>query len=429
MIDRTINPDKDIQLRTSDIDRSKLEPRYYTMSNGRKITIFDSNSIDIIKVDFVFEAGKAYQAKKVVALLTNKLITEGTSKHTAKEIAEILDFRGIYIDKSIDSTSAFVSVLMIKKYVQEILPLLYEILTDSIFPENEFQVALNKGKQSFLNDMMKPQYVARRNFYQAVFGEDHVYGSFATESDFDKITPDDVRGFFKDHYLVDCCDIYLSGNVDDEILSTVNSIFGSGAHCTKTSDIIIPQPIFNEPQKLFIPKADAVQSAIRIGKVIDTTWDSTDFAELMIANTILGGYFGSRLIANVREDKGYCYSIYSLLQCYRGVNVFFITTEVGKDVTDNAVKEIHTELYNMATKPVDEEELSVVKSYLIGDFIRSIDGVFEIAERYKQMCANHSSEVFTDNYLKAINTITPEKICQISSKYLQPESMTQVIVG
>ena len=166
MINRTINPNNDLKLNTTNIDRSNLLPQFHKMDNGNDIVCFNSQSVDIVKIDFVFEAGKAYQSHKLSAMIANKLITEGTSKHSAKEIAEILDYRGIYIDKNIDSTTATVSVLMVKKYVLEILPLLHEILTDAVLPENEFQITINKSKQRFLNEMMKTNYVARRTFYQ-----------------------------------------------------------------------------------------------------------------------------------------------------------------------------------------------------------------------------------------------------------------------
>ena len=428
MINRSINPKDNLILKTSSIDCNKLLPSYYTMDNGKKIVIFKSNSIDLVKIDFVFEAGSAYQTKKLTARFTSKLITEGTNRHTAKQIAEILDNKGIYIEKNSDSTTSSISVFMIKKYAEEILPLLYEIFTEAIFPNNEFEVAIKKSKQNFQNDMMKTQYLARRKFYETVFGCNHVYGSFASENDFDILTVDDVRNFYNNNYQLSNCTILASGNIDDNILHIINKLFG------QTTDVrpikpIVPKPVFALPEKIYIPKQDAVQSTIRIGKVINTTWDSNDFTDLMIANTILGGYFGSKLNAKIREEKGYCYSIYSMIQAIRGTSVFFINTEVGKEVKDNAVEDIYNELQDICSKPICEEELEIVKNYLIGDFIRSIDGIFEISERHKQMISNHYTELFTENYLKSIDNITTTKICEISNKFLDKDSMTQIIVG
>ena len=428
MINRSINPKDNSILQTSSIDCNKLLPSYYTMDNGKRIVIFKSNSIDLVKIDFVFEAGSAYQTKKLTARFTNKLITEGTSKHTAKQIAEILDNKGIYIERNSDSTTSTISVFMIKKYVEETLPLLYEIFTDAVFPSNEFEVAVKKSKQNFKNDMMKTQYLARRKFYETIFGSTHIYGSFASENDFDALTIDDVRNFYNSNYHLENCTILVSGNIDDNILHIINQLFGKASN-TQPIKPIIPKPIFATPEKIYIPKPDAVQSTIRIGKVINTTWDNPDFTDLMITNTVLGGYFGSKLNAKIREEKGYCYSIYSMIQAIRGTNVFFITTEVGKEVKDNAVEDIYYELQNMCSEPICKEELEIVKNYLIGDFIRSIDGIFEISERHKQMLTNHSTELFTENYLKSIDNITADKICEISQKFLDKDSMTQIIVG
>lgn len=428
MINRSINPKGNLILKTSSIDTNKLLPSYYTMDNGKNIVVFKSDSIDIVKIDFVFEAGKAYQTKKLTSLFVNKLITEGTSKHTAKQIAEILDYRGVYIEKYNDSTISSISVLMIKKYAEEILPLLYEIFTEATFPDNEFEVALKKYKQNYLNDMMKPQYLARKKFYESIYGRNHVYGSFASEVDFDLLTIEDVRNFHNKNYKLNNCTIFASGNIDKNILAIINQLFGKPIR-EQSFTPIIPQPIFTQPEKIYVPKQDAVQSAIRIGKVLNTTWDTTDFTDLMIANTILGGYFGSKLTTKIREEKGYCYSIYSMVQAIRGTCVFFITTEVGKEVKDNAIEDIYNELQDICSTPISTEELEVVKNYLIGDFIRSIDGVFEISERHKQMVTNHSTELFTDNYLKSIDNITPTKIYEISNIYLNKDSMTQIIVG
>ena len=118
-----------------------------------------------------------------------------------------------------------------------------------------------------------------------------------------------------------------------------------------------------------------------------------------------------------------------MIQAIRGTSVFFINTEVGKEVKDNAVEDIYNELQDICSKPICEEELEIVKNYLIGDFIRSIDGIFEISERHKQMISNHSTELFTENYLKSIDNITTTKICEISNKFLDKDSMTQIIVG
>ena len=138
----------------------------------------------------------------------------------------------------------------------------------------------------------------------------------------------------------------------------------------------------------------------------------------MVLNTVLGGYFGSRLMSNIREDKGYTYGIYSVTQIHRGSIVFYITADVAADVAQAAVDEVMNEINRLQQQPISEEELERVRNYMMGDFIRSIDGVFDLSERYRQMVATHVGEQLTTNLLDAIATATPEQLQTLAQTYL-----------
>ena len=147
----------------------------------------------------------------------------------------------------------------------------------------------------------------------------------------------------------------------------------------------------------------------------------------MVLNTILGGYFGSRLMSNIREDKGYTYGIYSQTQIFRDSIVFFITADVAAEATRSAVEEVFREIALLQQQPVPDEELERVRNVMMGDFIRSIDGTFEISERYRQMVFTHVTEQFTDNYLHAIQHVTPATLQRLAQKYLT--TLTTVTAG
>ena len=149
----------------------------------------------------------------------------------------------------------------------------------------------------------------------------------------------------------------------------------------------------------------------------------------MIANTLLGGYFGSRLMMNIREDKGYCYGIYSSIQVERNAIYMIISTEVGTDVTQPTIKEIFAELKRLQDEPVGEEELSIAKSYLVGDFMRSVDGVYELLERERSFFTSHSNDTFTCNYLEAIESTTAQDIMQLARKHFNPDDFVTVTAG
>ena len=180
----------------------------------------------------------------------------------------------------------------------------------------------------------------------------------------------------------------------------------------------------NQAIKIIVPGdspagiPNAVQSTIRIGRILPMPWDSSDYARFMVLNTVLGGYFGSRLMSNIREDKGYTYGIYSVTQIHRGSIVFYITADVAAEVTQAAVDEVMNEINRLQQQPISEEELERVRNYMMGDFIRSIDGVFDLSERYRQMVATHVGEQLTTNLLDSIATATPEQLQTLAQTYL-----------
>lgn len=158
-------------------------------------------------------------------------------------------------------------------------------------------------------------------------------------------------------------------------------------------------------------------------------WDSAEYARLMLLVTALGGYFGSRLMMNLREDKGYTYGSYARTQIYRGAIVFYITADVAAGTADAAVGEVVRELDRLSNEPLEDEELQLVKTVLVGDFLRSVDGVFEISSRYCDMLGTSINERFTDNLRAAINETTAVQLQELAQRLLNSEAMTVCLAG
>lgn len=426
MLDRTKNPIQP-NLDASKIDLSILSPLKGKLDNGLEIFSFINDATQIVKIDLLFRAGTVFQKKSFCAIATAQLLTEGTSHHSAQEIADFLDFRGAYIEKSVEKEAACITVYALEKHIYEILPLLKEILEEPAFPEEELALFISKKRQQFEIESQKTGFVARNKFTQLVFGEDHPYGKIGTLEDFSLLKREDLIEFHSVFYANSSCDIILSGCVTQKLINSVNTYFGQSKKTPNTILLNIPE-IKTNPHSFFQKKDDAVQSTIRIGKVcISPTHE--DFAGLSVLNSVFGGYFGSRLMKNIREDKGYTYGIYSLLQVFRGLSVFFVTADVGSDVTNKAIDEVYNEMHLLQTALVDDEELNIVKNYLVGSFIRSIDGVFELSERYKTLLQNNLSIDFFAKYLQEITEITPEKLEMLSQKYLDKPSFFEICVG
>lgn len=411
------------------IDRTSLIPQQAVLSNGQPVALFYDKAINILRIDVTFEAGTAYQHKKLVSGLTNSLISEGTRRHTSREIAEFMDFRGIIMERSIETYTSTVSVYLLRKYAEELLPLLYEILTEPIFPEEEFNVLLARRRQTLQTNFQKTRYVARNLFYEKLYGFNHVMGGYAVESDCDKISVEDVRQFYKEHYTLSNAHYVLSGGCDKEIIDLFDRYFGHETYNPnplKTIEKELP-PLPTEPLFQSIP--NTVQSTLRVGRILPFRWDSIDYVRFLILSTTLGGYFGSRLMQNIREDKGYTYGINSQTQLDRGTITFFIVSDVNANDAEAAMKEIDLELRRLCDAPIDKEELERVQNYMRGDFIRSIDGTFEHAERYRQMYSTCINEQFTENYLNVLEECNPAVLQELAREILSPEKQLHITVG
>ena len=216
------------------------------------------------------------------------------------------------------------------------------------------------------------------------------------------------------------------GYIDDALLTLADQYL-SPVEEVPVAEPVLPAPHSNNQALKQSSIPNAVQSTIRIGRILPLPWDSTDYARFLVLNTVLGGYFGSRLMSNLREDKGYTYGIYSMTQIYRGSIVFFLTADVAAEATQSAVDEIFQEIKRLQQQPVTDEELDRVRNYMMGDLIRSIDGVFDISERYRHIAATHVTEQLTANLLDAILHVTPDQLQTLAQTYLT--DLVTVTVG
>lgn len=411
-------------------DYSILAPRPATLSNGKTVALFPSLATELLKFDIIFHAGSAWQPKRLCAAAANHLCTEGGAAYTAQQVAEYLDFRGATIEHSTDVTSSVLSVYTLRRHAAQVIPFLAEVLSAPHFHAEEFNVYLQEKRQQYLVSLQKTSSVARNLFYEKIFGIDHPHGSHAVLSDFDSLTRGDVSAFYADRCPLASADLQLSGACDDDILAVLNSSPFNVAPLAMP-DVQLPPPmaapLLGVPQRT--PVEGSVQSTIRMGRLVPLDRYTLDASCFLVLNVLLGGYFGSRLMSNIREDKGYTYGIYSQTRVMRNGILFFISADVGKASVDDALREVCNELRRLQQEPVSSDELELVRRFMIGDFMRGIDGVFEIAERYRQMQTIDTDERFTRCFFEAIHTVTPAKLQELAQRFLSPDEMLQLVVG
>ncbi|MFU8843406.1 MAG: M16 family metallopeptidase [Bacteroidales bacterium] len=423
-------PNRSMQPNINLVDSINLkQPEVRSLKNGIPVYLIDASSQDILKLEFSFKAGSWYEKKKLTAGFTSRMLKEGSKKFSAMEIADKIDYYGAILDIVSDKDMSSVSLYTLNKYIENILPVLTEVIQAPVFPQYELDIMKQNRKQHFLVNNEKVKYLAKRKFNELIFGSDHPYGKVFREADFDDIKKSDLEQFHRQFYNPQNCTIIVSGKIPVNIVDLLNVFFG-----WKWSGDFIPgvqsnnQPLHTIGKNEHIHKSNAVQTAIRIGKVMFNK-THPDYLKLKVLNTILGGYFGSRLMTNIREDKGYTYGIGSAIAPLHRSGYFFIASEVGSEVAEKAIDEIYIEIDKLRQDKVTERELSIVKNYMMGSFLRSVDGAFALADHLKGIIEYGLDYGFFDRYVEVIKTIGPVEIRDLAQCYFADESLSQLTVG
>lgn len=404
------------------------KPDEIKLDNGLSLYCIHASDEDVVRLDIVIKAGSAFQSKKLVASSVGRLLREGTQQYSASYIAEELDYLGAYFDVEVTKDTATLTLYSIAKHLPEILPVISDLLHNATFPEEEVKTHLDRQRQEFKINSEKVRYKAMLEFNRMVFGEDSAYGQIIELDDFDNLLRDDLVDYYQKKYTIGSSYVIASGNITDNVVALVNRHFGNGWNNSKDDQKNITFLGDNGQQEKFIHKEGAMQSAIRIGRRIVNRLHP-DYNRFLLLSTILGGYFGSRLMSNLREDKGFTYGIHSFTTNYIHGATFSITTEVNAKSTLAAVDEIYKEMEKLRTSRVSRDELELVKNYIYGTFLRNFDGPFALAERFRSA---RDFGLGFDYYIKNLNNmleITSGELLETANKYLLPEDMIKLVVG
>lgn len=423
MVNRTIPP-KVNPIEQVDI----IKAQKHVLSNGIPVYYINAGSQDVVKIDFIFEAGTWFQPRNLVASISNSMLEEGSVNYTAAEIAERFDFYGAYLQLMVDQSYGYVNIISLGKHLAAILDITENIIKHPVFPDYELEVMIDKNKQKFLLENEKVKTLCQKKFTQVLFGTAHPYAIKNKLKDFDVIDREVLIEFYKNYYHSGNCRIILAGKVDDKVLQMLEDRFGGndwlGEMHKKLEFTINPSP----HKYHFVEKANGMQSAIRVGKPwVDKS--HPDFHGLSVLVTILGGYFGSRLMANIREEKGYTYGIGSFVLPLKYASYLIISTEVGNEYVEPTLKEITNELLTLQNELVSVDELETVKSYLMGEFLRDFDGPFALSGSFKAINDFGLDYAFYENYLNTLRTISAEEIMRLAQQYLDPDDFYTVVAG
>lgn len=422
MIDRALAPEfKEVE----QIELLKAKP--LVLANGLKIFSIDGGEQDLVRIEFIFSNVNYDPKKPLQTFATNTMLNDGTSEYSSTEIADKIDFYGAFLQTEYANDHSTVTLFALNKHLANTLPIVKAIVTDSQFPQVELDTLIRNQKQKLSVSLEKNDFLSRKTFSNVLFG-DSLYGYDISASDYDQLDRVQLLSYFKQAYQAKNCTVIVSGKVKESTISLIDQYFGGDWG----NEGQVSENKFNfstgAGKEHYLEREEALQSAIRIGQIsINRT--HPDFPALQVVNTIFGGYFGSRLMANIREDKGYTYGIGSALVSLKNTGYFFIASEVGADFCNAALTEIEKEIKILKEELVSESELSLVRNYMLGSMLGSLENSLSHADKFKNIYFSGLDYDYYSKYIQTVRNIGAEEVQAIANKYLNYNSFEKVIVG
>ena len=423
MLNRTIAPDfKEIK------GINLVEPEKLVYPNGLKAFIFQAPDLDLIKLEFTFDNILLKEQLAILNPVLSSMLKEGTKTLTSKEIADTVDFYGAYLMPEYSFDQSSLTVYTMHKYVDKVLPILADILQNSNIPQSELDTNIRNNKQSLQISLQKNDVLARRNFYKEVF-QGTRYGVLPTEEIYDSISRDDILALYRRQIQPSNCNLFVAGNVDDKIKNLISTFFGQ--EWENKEEFYKPAIIEfgSYTTELYIEeKPDALQSAVRLGGLTINRRDA-DFPALQFVNTLFGGFFGSRLMRNIREEKGYTYSIGSYIGNLRHTGFITIASEVGVDVTKQTLAEIQKEFEILRQEKTSEDEIGLVRNYMQGMLLGSLESIFSHVDKFKAVYFSGLDTDYYSYYSDVIKNMDASKVQDIAIRYFDYDKLFKVVVG
>lgn len=398
------------------------------LDNGIPLYWLNAGVQDVVEVDWVLPAGLWQEPAQSVAQAVAGLLKNGTSKRSAQQINEALEFYGASLKVKPGNDHASISLYTLNKHLPQLLPIVFELLTDCIFPQEELDLYKQNVIQRLMVSQRECEFIANQRIDAILFGENHPYGRYSKREVIESLRREDLVQFYKMAYNLDGVKIFMAGKIGEQETGWVNEIFGKLNLQPSPATNLVYDINTTEQRKHHITNDEkGVQGAIRIGSLFPNR-HHPDFAPMVVVNTLFGGYFGSRLMSNIREEKGYTYGIYSSTSPMAHGGSYIIHTEVGRDVIEPAIKEIYHEMDRMCNEQVEEDELLLVKNYLLGNLLGDLDGPFHIIQRWRTLILNGMDVNNFNRNVQIYKSITPVEVQALAQKYLNKDNFHEVVV-
>lgn len=398
----------------------------FQLDNGIQVHYINDGSQELCKLDVVFEGGRHTEDKAVQARAFSTLLKEGTQSKNSAELSDFFDYYGAsYTTRSsLDYTT--ITLMSLSKHFPKLISVLGEMILQAVFPQEELDKFVTTSIRRLEQDNAKNDILAYKKLTDKIFGSQNVYGYNSTAEDYQTISRTDILDYYKGCLSEQKCHIFLCGKFTDDIIRALNQALGQWDYKGDLQIEYLREA--SSPQQLRFFGKQELQGAIKLGRHFGNRHQE-DYANLIFLSNILGGFFGSRLMKNIREDKAWTYNIYSDLDAMLFDGYFHISTEMAPEHIDSAIVEIHKEMERLANELVPMDELDMNKNYILGNLLTAIDGPFQAIRLIKSAVLNRRTREDVERTIHTFAEMTPDLLCTTAQKYLNPADYTHIIVA
>lgn len=403
----------------------------WELSNGVKVYALQAGEEEVVQLEWVFFAGNSHESANMIAAATNHLLKNGTSQHSAFDINEHFEFYGSYLNRNCYNETSNITLHCLARQLPHVLPMVQQLITDSVFPQEELDIFKTNSQQRLQVNLKKCDFVATREIEALLYGKDHPYGKYSTSEALDALTREQLLQFYNAYYRHGSCVLFVAGKLPNNMYQLLDQYFGClpllPAVVSATAPLPLPTALVPPRQIRIENDAQGVQGAIRMARHFPNR-HHPDFQGVAVLNVVLGGFFGSRLMSNIREEKGYTYGIHSYIQNHVGPCAWMISTEAGRDVCEAAIAEVYVEMERLRQEPIPADELLLVRNYMLGSILGDLDGPLQIINRWKSYVLTGVNEEYFYNAIAQIKTVSAAHLQELANKYLKPEAFYEMVV-
>ena len=413
------------------------EPKNFTLpqkdvvefDNGLKLVMIPYGSIPKASIRFNFKTGNINETENQVWLadLMVDLLEEGSTTRTAKQIADEMAGMGGNLNIGVGLHTTTMSSSVLYEYAPDAIAIMADVLKNPKWPESEMERLKNDIKRRLSVDLSTPQNQAYRDFYAELY-PDHPYGRvYPTDEQIDSYSVEDITSFYNDNLGGKRMTVYVAGNFDkDAVREAVENTLSDWREGME-ADYPVAQAVASNTVKI-IDRPGAPQSTIYYGIPAASPSDE-DYIALDVTNSILGGSFASRITSNIREDKGYTYSPFSSLDTKYKTGVWYEAADVTTEHTGASLQEIKNEIEKLQNEVPSKEELDGILNYESGIYVLQNSTPNGIIGQLVFLDVHDLDESFLKNKVENMFKVTPEKVSEMTKKYIRPENMTLIVVG